>query len=107
MTSPDVLFWDTNLSDKKLMTENIWGEYIYEVRFGKKNIKIKINYNSNQKEIEIKDGWNWVLENHPLHNDTMILSIMNDVYKWVDDIDYGLNDCNCGEDNKEITEENI
>ena len=104
MISPDVLFWDTNLSDKKLMTENIWGEYIYEVRFGKKNIKIKINYNSNQKEIEIKDGWNWVLENHPSHNDTMILSIMNDVYKWVDDIDYGLNDCNCGEDNNEITE---
>jgi len=97
MTEAEILFWDISLSDKKLMDEGIWAEYIYEIRFTKSGVKIKIVYNSNEKIYTIKNVWD--------NNETS--KILVDVVKWVDDIDYGLNDCNCGEDNNEITEENI
>ena len=97
MTNTEILFWDISLSDKKLMDEGIWGQYIYEIRFTKSGVKIKIIYNGNENNYTIKNVWDF----HEANN------ILEDVVKWVNDIDYGLNDCNCGEDNNEITEENI
>jgi hypothetical protein len=97
MTSCDVLFWDTYLSDKKLLKEGIWADYFYEVRFTTDKVKIKIIYNGHEKTYELRGYW----------NTNQILPIITDVNNWIDDIEYGLNDCNCGEDNKEITEENI
>jgi len=94
MTETEILFWDISLSDKKLMDEGIWAEYIYEIRFTKSGVKVKVVYNSNEKTYTIKNVWDY--------NETN--NIITDVKNWVDEIDYGLNDCNCGEDNNEITE---
>jgi hypothetical protein len=85
MISPDVLFWDTSISDTKLMQNFIWSEYTYEVRFTKSKVKIKVIYNGNEKVYELKPYW----------GTGTILSIINDVNDWVDDIEYGLNDCDC------------
>jgi hypothetical protein len=97
MTECEVLFWDIPLSDAKLWKEYITGQFVYEVRFSSDKVKIKINYNGNEKTYELKGYW----------NTTSIIKIVGDVNKWIDDIEYGLNDCNCGEDNNEITEERI
>jgi len=91
MSETKILFWDISLSDKKLMEEGIWGQYIYEIRFTKDRVKIKIVYNGNEKNHTIKNVWDFQETNN----------ILEDVVKWVDDVDYGLNDCNCGEDNEE------
>jgi hypothetical protein len=93
----DVLFWDIPLSDKKLMEKYLWGEYIYEIRFVKGGIKIKINHNGNEKE--------YALKGYRTHD--KVLKIIKDAQDWDYELEYGLNDCNCGEENKEITEENI
>ena len=90
----DVLFWDIPLSDKKLMESYVWGEYIYEIRFVKGGIKININHNGNEKSYMLK-GY--------ITTDK-ILNIIKDAQEWDYELEYGLNDCNCGEDNKEITE---
>jgi hypothetical protein len=87
MTSPDVLFWDTSMSDKKLMENYIWGEYTYEVRFTKKVINIKINYNGAEKVFYMKRDF----------GTGSIIGTINEVQDWVDDIEYGLNDCDCKE----------
>jgi hypothetical protein len=93
MNETEVLFWDTCLSDVKLYREGVWAEYTYEVRFTKDKVKIKVIYNGHEKTYELKGYWGTM----------KIASIITDVNKWVDDIEYGLNDCNCGEDNKEET----
>jgi hypothetical protein len=85
MISPDVLFWDISISDTKLMENFVWSEYTYEVRFTKSKVKIKVIYNGNEKVYELKPYW----------GTGTILSIINDVNDWVDDIEYGLNDCDC------------
>lgn len=87
MTDVDVLFWETSLSDKKLMENDLYGEYTYEVRFTKNKIKIKVIYNGHEKTYELKGIW----------GTTTIIRTIDDMNKWVDDIEYGLNDCNCGE----------
>jgi hypothetical protein len=101
MAPVDVLFWDIPLSDKKLMEDYIWGQFIYEIRYVKDGVNIKVSYNGN--EITKKIG----REMYGNLRTADSQHILMDLNKWVDEIDYGLNDCNCGEDNKEITEENI
>lgn len=96
MAPVDVLFWDKPLSDAKLMKDYISGQFVYEIRFTKDKFKIKVDYNGNTKE--------WVSKNADNHDD-FISNMLKEVSDWVEDIDYGLNDCNCGEDNNEITEE--
>ena len=86
MKPVDVLFWENNLSDKKLLNENVWGEYIYEIRFTKKALKVKVDYASNTRE--------WVNTKPELHDD-FIEQILQEVAEWVDNIDFGLNDCDC------------
>ena len=98
MAPVDVLFWDIPLSDKKLMTDYIWGEFIYEIRYVKDGVNIKVSYNGN--EITKKIG----REIYGNLRTGDIQHILIDLNNWVDEIDYGLNDCNCGEDNNEITE---
>ncbi len=99
MTSVDVLFWDIPLSDAKLYKDYIWGEFIYEIRYVKDGVNIKVSYNGN--EITKKVG----RDMYGNLRTAGIQGILIDLNKWVEDIDYGLNDCNCGEDNNEITEE--
>jgi hypothetical protein len=98
MTSVDVLFWDIPLSDTKLYKDYIWGEFIYEIRYVKDGVNIKVSYNGN--EITKKVG----RDMYGNLRTAGIQGILIDLNKWVEDIDYGLNDCNCGEDNNEITE---
>ncbi len=95
MAPVDVLFWEKPLSDAKLWKQYISGQFVYEIRFTKDKFKVKIDYNGNTKE--------WVSKNAEEHHD-FISNMLKEVVEWVEDIDYGLNDCNCGEDNKEITE---
>jgi hypothetical protein len=92
MTECEVLFWDIPLSDKKLMKEYVWAEYTYEVRFSSDRVKIIINYNGNEKTYELKGYW----------NTTSIIKIVGDVNKWIDDIEYGLNDCDCKDEKPPI-----
>ena len=98
MAPVDVLFWDKPLSDAKLWKQYISGQFVYEIRFTKDKFKIKVDYNGNTKE--------WISKNAEEHQD-FVSNMLKEVSDWLNDIDYGLNDCNCGEDNKEITEENI
>jgi hypothetical protein len=98
MTSVDVLFWDIPLSDTKLYKDYIWGEFIYEIRYVKDGVNIKVSYNGN--EITKKVG----RDMYGNLRTAGIQGILIDLNKWVEDIDYGLNDCNCGEDKNEITE---
>ena len=86
MKPVDVLFWQNHLSDKKLLNENVWGEYIYEIRFTKKALKVKVDYASNTRE--------WINKNAELHDD-FIETMLTEVAEWVDNIDFGLNDCDC------------
>ena len=92
MTSCDVLFWDIPLSDKKLTNEGIWAEYTYEVRFSSDKVKIKIIYNGHEKTYELKGYWSI----------QQIIPIITDVKNWVDDIEYGLNDCDCKDEKPPI-----
>ena len=98
MAPVDVLFWDIPLSDKKLMDDYIWGEFIYEIRYVKDGVNIKVSYNGNEitKKI-VRDMYGNLRAGNTQH-------ILIDLNNWVDEIDYGLNDCNCGEDKTEITE---
>jgi hypothetical protein len=89
MTGVDVLFWDKPITDKKLYEENVWGEYIYEVRFTKSKIKIKVIYNGNEKTFQLGAYW----------GTNSIVRILDELNKWVDGIEYGLNDCDCAEHN--------
>jgi hypothetical protein len=89
MTGVDVLFWDKSISDAKLYKENVWGEYIYEVRFTKGNVKIKVIYNGNEKILYWKRDW----------GTGTIISTIKEVSKWIDGIEYGLNDCDCADHN--------
>lgn len=84
----EVLFWDKSISDAKLWKDYISGQFVYEIRFTKNQFKLKIDYNGNIKE--------WVSKNPDDHND-FISNMLKEVVEWVDDIEYGLNDCNCGE----------
>jgi hypothetical protein len=74
------------------MDEGIWAEYIYEIRFTKAGVKVKVVYNSNEKTYTIKNVWDY--------NETN--NIIVDVVKWVDEIDYGLNDCDCKDEKPPI-----
>ena len=98
MNECDVLFWDNNLSDTKLMNSYVWADYVYEVRFNKKSIKIKIIYYGNVKEIEIKDGWGY----EGILTNWKTTSIIKDISDWINDVDYGLNDCNCKDEKPPI-----
>ena len=92
MAPVDVLFWDKPLSDAKLWKDYISGQFVYEIRFNKKEINIKINYNGAEKVFSMKRNF----------GTGSIIGTINEVVEWVEDIDYGLNDCNCGEDKTEI-----
>ena len=92
MAPVDVLFWDKSLSDAKLWNDYISGEFVYEIRFTKDKFKIKVDYNGNTKE--------WVSKNAEEHQN-FVSNMLKEVVEWVDEIDYGLNDCNCGENNNE------
>jgi len=94
MAYVDLLFWETSLSENKLLQNDLYGEYTYEVRFTKDRIKIKVIYGIHEKIFV----FNWFPN---IDNINIVIKELND---WVNDIDYGLNDCNCGEDNNEITE---
>jgi hypothetical protein len=108
MGEVNVLFWEKNIGDKKLMEEYVWGEYIYEVRITDTQVKIKVIYGINEKEYVLKNAWEYNSQKHTnFLGKKEITKLLTDANKWVYDLDYGLNDCNCGEDNKEITEENI
>lgn len=96
MKEAEVLFWDISLSDKKLMNEGIWAEYTYEVRFTNDKVKVKVIYNGNEKTYELKGYW----------NTTSITKITGDVSKWIDDIEYGLNDCDCNDEKPPIERKN-
>jgi hypothetical protein len=99
MAPVDVLFWDIPLSDKKLMDDYIWGQFIYEIRYVKDGVNIKVSYNGNEITHKL------TRKEYGVYNTADIQHILIDLNKWVDEIEYGLNDCNCGEDNNEITEE--
>ena len=99
MTAVDVLFWDIPLSDAKLYKDYIWGEFIYEIRYVKDGVNIKVSYNGNEITKKVGTDMYGNLRTGGIQH------ILIDLNKWVEDIDYGLNDCNCGEDNNEITEE--
>ncbi len=86
MKAVDVLFWENNLSDKKLLKENLWGEYIYEIRLTNKQMKVKVDYSNNTRE--------WINKNEKQH-DEFISKMLQEVVEWVDNIDFGLNDCDC------------
>ena len=94
MTPVKVLFWEKSLSEKKLLENDVYGEYTYEIRFTKDKLKIKVIYGITEKT--------YVFNGFPnMDNIRIMIKELND---WVYDLDYGLNDCNCGEDNNEITE---
>lgn len=94
MKECEVLFWDIPMSDKKLMENNVWGEYIYELRYTKNGLTFKVIYNGNTKTYKLTpDQYNNFSGGNIQH-------ILMDLNKWVDEIEYGLNDCNCGEDEK-------
>jgi hypothetical protein len=78
------------------MKDYISGQFVYEIRFTKDKFKIKVDYNGNTKE--------WISKNAEEHQN-FVSNMLKEVSDWLNDIDYGLNDCNCGEDNNEITEE--
>jgi hypothetical protein len=86
MKSVDVLFWENKLSDKQLLKNYLWGEYTYEIRFTKKSLKVKVNYSGQSRE--------WVNNNADQHED-FIDKMLDEVEVWVDNIDFGLNDCDC------------
>lgn len=88
MTYVDVLFWENPLSDKKLLENDLYGEYTYEIRFTKDKVKIKVIYGIDENIFV----FNWFPNIDNINN---ILKELND---WVYDLEYGLNDCNCGED---------
>lgn len=100
MKECEVLFWDTPLSDKKLMEQHVWGEFIYEVRVGKNDVKLKVSYNGHTKVVKLKIwDWNknaerWILRANEEK------TTQQEIIKWVDDIDFGLNDCNCKDEEK-------
>jgi hypothetical protein len=101
----DVLFWETNLNDNRLMEQYVWGQYVYEVRITDTQVKIKVIYVIDEKEYVLKNAWEYTHHNHNYKlGNKEITKLLTDVNKWVYDLDYGLNDCNCGEDNNEITE---
>jgi hypothetical protein len=86
MKEVDVLFWDKKLSDKQLLKENVWGEYTYEIRFTKKSIKVKVDYSGHSRQ--------WVNNKADQHEE-FINKMLEEVKAWVDNIDFGLNDCDC------------
>jgi len=83
MTPVDVLFWDTNLSEKKLIDNDVWAEIQYELRITKNDVKVKVDYNGN-------------INTFKLRNAASIHDLCKEVFNWIDDVDYGLNDCDCG-----------
>lgn len=94
MKECEVLFWDIPMSDKKLMENNVWGEYIYELRYTKNGLTFKVIYNGNTKTYKLTP------DQYNIFSGGNIQAILMDLNKWVDEIEYGLNDCNCGEDEK-------
>lgn len=84
-TSVSVLFWEKSISEKKLLEQSIYADYTYEFRFNKDGVKIKVIYTIYEKTFELKGYW----------NTTSIIKMVQDLNKWVDDIEYGLNDCDC------------
>ncbi len=96
MTSPDVLFWDIPLSDKKLMNHYIWGEFIYEIRYVKDGVNIKVSYNGNEITKKVGREMYGNLRSGDIQHNLIELN------KWVEDIDYGLNDCDCKDEKPPI-----
>jgi hypothetical protein len=86
MTAVEVLFWDKPLSDAKLWKQYIAGQFVYEIRFTKNQFKVKVDYNGNTKE--------WVCKDDNNHN-YFITNMLEELVEWIDDIEYGLNDCDC------------
>ena len=93
MAPVEVLFWDKPLSDAKLWKQFIGGQFVYEIRFTKSQFKVKVDYNGNTKEWVSKDA-----DNHR----SFVNEMLEEVIKWADDIDYGLNDCDCKDEKPPI-----